>query len=160
MWQAPLIVNTLFPRNKHYISVACVLLFTSGLHAETPKPKMLLRPKEEKPTALSSSLRVCPWMSHVTLCASDPLSIIKAFEFNIFRSLHTLIFIFFFPSRQFRKRNRRSFIYFKLENFQRKKSPKGYLTIHLPQGSSVPRLSLLILAISEEVSFNFYPEPT
>lgn len=111
-------------------------------------------------TLSSFPSRVCPQMSHVTLRASVPLSIVKAFGLNIFQSLNTLIFIFFFPSRQFRKGNRRSFIYFKLENFQREKSLKGYPATHLPQGSSVPRLSLLILAISEEVSFNFYPEPT
>lgn len=90
-----------------------------------------------------------------------PLSIIKAFGLNIFQPLNSLIFIFFFfSSRQFRKGNRRSFIYFKLKNFQREKTPKGHSTTYLPQGASVPRLSLLFLATSGEVSSNFYPEPT
>lgn len=88
-----------------------------------------------------------------------PLSIIKAFGFNIFQSLNTLIFIFFFSSRQFRKGNKRSFIYFKLENLQRE-NPKGHPTTHLPQGGSVPGPSLLFLAASGEVSSNFYPEST
>lgn len=47
-------------------------------------------------TLSSFPSRVCPQMSHVTLRASVPLSIVKAFGLNIFQSLNTLIFIFFF----------------------------------------------------------------
>lgn len=35
----------------------------------------------------------------------------------------------------------RIFIYSEPENFQRQKNPKGHLTIHLPQGSSVSQQS-------------------
>lgn len=53
-------------------------------------------------------------------------------------------------------------IYSKPENFQRLKNPKDYLTIHLPQGSSVPQsfqgdVSLLFLTISREGVSHFSP---
>lgn len=46
-------------------------------------------------TLSSSSLRVCPWMNHGALWTSF-LYLIKAFGLDIFQSLNTLIFIFFF----------------------------------------------------------------
>lgn len=95
-------------------------------------------------------------MGPVTRWASIPLS--RQMD-SIFSSPWILWFLsFFFSSRQLRKGNRRGFIYFRLERFQREKSPEGHPTTHrVPQGSSIPRLSLLILAISEEVSFILSP---
>lgn len=156
----PYCQHSTFPRDKSQVSCFCATVYQWLAHRDTQDKNVTIGDKRKgsqwpclPPGGVSSDESCSPR-------GFLPLSIIKAFGLNIFQLLNTLIFIFFFfPSRQFRKGNR-SFIYFKLENFQREKNPKGHPTPRLPQGGSVPGPSLLFLAASGEVSSNFYPEST
>lgn len=128
-----------FPRDKHQrLCWFCATVYQWLAHGDTQDKNVTIWDKRKgsqwpclPPGGAVSSDESCSPRGFL------PLSKIKAFGLNIFQSLNTLIFIFFFSSRQFRKGNRRSFIYFKLENLQRE-NPKGHPTTRLPQGGSVP----------------------